>query len=187
MAHFDPKRRAVDLSVRPSKIQGRGAFAKRAFLKGEVVLEIDDSDPVVDRAALTPEQEIYIDVFVGVDGQEKVTWMKSPERFINHSCDPDTFVRTDMTSGVRRVLALRTIRKGDELTWDYAMNIWEAWVAPVPCHCGTGNCLGMIRGNFFTLPREVQQRYLPLLDEPFKERFAHEIQSLNLATDPDTA
>jgi hypothetical protein len=187
MAYIDSKRKEIDFSVRASKIHGRGVFAEREFLKGDVVLEIDDSDPILDRGEVTPGQQIFIDVFVGIDGKEKVIWMKSPERFINHSCDPNTFVRTDLTSGVRRALALKDIRKGDELTWDYALNIWEEWIVPVPCNCGAENCLGIIRGDFFTLPREVQQRYLPLLDEPFKKRFAKEIQSLNFAADTDTA
>ena len=134
MTHIDPKRKGIDFSVRPSKIHGSGVFAEREFLKGDVLLEIDDSDPVLDRGTLTPEQEIFIDVFLGLDGKQKVIWMKSPERFINHSCDPNTFVLTDRKSGVRRLLALKNIRKGDELTWDYALNIWEEWLGPVPCN-----------------------------------------------------
>jgi len=187
MPERDSKGKSADFSVRQSKIHGQGVFAKRAFRRGDLVLEIDDSDPVLDRSKLTPEQEIFIDVFVTVDGKEKVTWMKSPERFINHSCDPNTYVQTDMKTGVRRVWALKNIRRGDELTWDYALNIWEEWIRPVPCHCGAENCQRIIRGNYFTLPREIQRRYLPFLDEPFKKRFSKKIRSLNLAAEPDTA
>jgi len=168
------------VSVRASALHGHGVFAERRFSRGEVILEIDDSGPVLDRGKLTPEQEIFIDVFIGVDGGEKIIWMKSPEKFINHSCDPNAFVLTDMTSGVRRSLAARDIAKGDEITWDYAVNIWKEWVAPVPCNCGAENCRGMIEGNFFTLPREVQRKHLPLLDTPFRKRFADEIRSLGL-------
>ena len=82
---------------------------------------------------------------------------------------------------------MKNIRKGDELTWDYAINIWEEWVAPVPCNCDAENCRKLVRGNYFTLPREVQQRYLPLLDEPFKKRFASEIRSLHLTADVGSA
>jgi SET domain-containing protein len=187
MAHIDSNRQAPDLSIRPSPIQGRGVFTERSFLQGDTVLEIDDSDPVADRASLTPDQEVYIDVFIGIDGEERVTWMKSPERFINHSCDPNTYVRTEMTSGVRQVLALRDLRKGDELTWDYALNIWKAWVAPMSCNCGAENCRGIVRGEYFALPRDLQRRYRPLLDGPFRKRFAREIRSRSLTTDTDPA
>jgi len=175
-----------DLSVRASKIHGRGVFAEKAFPPGGLVLEIDDSDPVLDRSQLTPEQAISIDVFVAADGTEKVTWMQSPERFINHSCEPNTYVRTDMRTGVRQVWALRSIQEGDEITWDYALNIWEEWIRPAPCHCGSENCLKTIRGNYFTLPRQFQQKYLSLLDEPFKRRFAKEIRALHLTEEPNT-
>jgi SET domain-containing protein len=185
MPESDSKRKLADFSIGESKIHGRGVFAKKAFLKGDIVLEIDDSDPVLDRGKLTPEEEVFIDVFVTVDGKQRTTWMKSPEKFINHSCDPNTYVLTDKRSGVRRTWALKNIRIGDELTWDYAPNIWEEWIGPVPCHCGAENCRRIIRGNYFTLPREVQRRYLPLLDGPFKKRFTREIRSLDLTAEPD--
>ncbi|MGA8542146.1 MAG: SET domain-containing protein-lysine N-methyltransferase [Thermoplasmata archaeon] len=177
----------ADFSVAASKIHGRGVLTKKAFLQDDLVLEIDDSDPVLDRGKLTPEEEIFIDVFVAVDGTLKTTWMKSPEKFINHSCEPNSYVRTDMRTGVRRTWALKDLQAGDELTWDYALNIWEEWVGPVPCHCGAKNCRRIIRGNYFTLPREVQRRYLPFLDEPFQRRFTEKIRSLNLAAERDSA
>ncbi len=184
MPEGDSRRGIEGLTVRPSKIHGQGVFANKAFFPGEVVLVIDDSDPVLDRSKLTPEEEIFIDVFVGVDGTPRTTWMKPPERFINHSCDPNCYVLTDLGSGLRRTWALKDIRVGDELTWDYALNIWEEWIGPVPCHCGAGNCRRTIQGNYFTLPRAIQRRYVPLLDLPFKTRFAKELQSLRLTTEP---
>jgi SET domain-containing protein len=173
--------------VRKSRIQGRGVFASRDFRRGEVVLEIDDSDPVPDRRKLKPDEITHIDVFIGVDGSEKVTFMKSPEKYVNASCDPNTTTRTDMATGVRKAYALREIRKGDEISWDYAINSWEEWKVPIPCNCGSRNCRGIIRGNYFTLPRDVQIRYLPLLDEPFKRRYRHEIESLSPEGKRDTA
>lgn len=178
-------RKLVDVSVAASKIHGLGVFANRAFARDEIVLDIDDSDAVLDRRRLTPEQEIFIDVFVAVNGQLKTTWMKSPERFINHSCEPNTYVLTEQNSGVRQVRARQKIRPGEELTWDYALNIWEEWIGPLPCHCGAGSCRGSIRGNYFTLPRDIQRKYLPLLDGPFKQRFAQQLQSPNLGPEPD--
>lgn len=165
----------MNVEARASKIHGTGVFATRNFKKGELVLTIDDSDPVPNRSQLTPEQAIHIDVFIGKDGKEKVTFMKSPEKYINASCDPNVCSRTDMKSGVRIAYALKDIRKGEEVTWDYALNSWEEWDIPVECNCGSPNCRRVIHGNFFTLPRDVQLRYIPLLDQPFKERFGKEI------------
>ena len=183
MAHDDSRRWHEGVRVGESRIHGTGVFATREFAKGTVVLEIDDSDPVPNRSRLTHDQEIHIDVFVGLDGKEKVTFMKSPEKYVNTSCDPNVNIKTDMTSGIRRAYALREIRLGDEVTWDYAINSREEWVIPVPCNCGSTNCRGIIRGNYFTLPRGVQLKYLPLLDEPFRRRYWREIEALNLRPD----
>lgn len=175
---------STDFETRESRIHGRGVFATRPYSEGEILLVIDDSFPVLDRGKLTAEQEIFIDMFYTFDGKLKTTWMQPPEKFINHSCEPNSYVWTDRRSGLRRTLALKNIRNGDELTWDYALNIWEEWIGPVPCNCGVQSCRRMIQGSFFTLPREFQRRYLRLLDGPFKRRFAKEIRSLHLAAEP---
>ena len=181
MGNDDSKRHRVNVEVRESRIQGLGVFATRDFARDEVIMEIDDSNPVSDRSELRPDQANDIDVFVCLNGEEKVIFMKPPERYVNASCDPNSIVRTDMTSGARKAIALREIHEGEEITWDYAINSQEEWEIPVPCNCGSPSCRGIIRGNFFTLPRDVQSRYLSLLDTPFREKYKHEIESLNLA------
>jgi uncharacterized protein len=170
----------VETNVRTgkSRIHGTGAFATRDFKKGETVLVIDDSDPVADRSKVTPDQEIYIDVFIGRDGKEKVTFMKSPEMYINTSCDPNVYSKTNM-NGLRIAYALRNIAKGEEITWDYALNSWEEWAIPVECNCESANCRKIIRGNYFTLPKDIQVNYLPLLDEPFRRRFKDRIAKIS--------
>ena len=166
--------------VKDSKIHGKGVFALRDFGEGDLVLELDDSHLVPDRSKLTPEQSKYeIDVFIDKGGNEKVVLAQSPERYINHSCDPNLLVKTDLRSGIRRVYALRKIRGGDEITWDYFLNAWEKWEAPLECKCGSSNCRRILRGNFFTLPSDVRRRWIPLLDGPFKKRFKDQINRIS--------
>jgi SET domain-containing protein len=173
--------RIKKVSVKKSRVHARGVFAERDFDKGETIIVLDDSQPVPDRSKLRPEQAPEIDVFIGIDGKRKIVFTKPPERYINTSCDPNAITETDMKSGVRKAVALKHIRKGDEITFDYAINSDEEWEIPIPCNCGSKNCRGMIHGNYFTLPRETQTRYLPLLDEPFRRRFKEEIASLGLS------
>lgn len=172
-----------NVSVRKSKIHGIGVFARKNFRKGDALLEIDDSDIVSDRSRLTPEDDVHIDVFIDKDGRERVIFMKSPEKFINHSCDPNVFSKTDMKSGIRQVYALKNIRVGEELTWDYAINSWEEWEVPAECTCGSSNCRKIIRGNFFSLPRKIQLKYIPLLDEPFRREIANILKSSRFTQD----
>jgi SET domain-containing protein len=60
-------------------------------------------------------------------------------RYINHSCDPNTFFRC--TPERAEVYALREIRKGEELTVDYGESHHNG---KLPCRCGAANCRGFI-------------------------------------------
>lgn len=102
-----------------SPIHGTGVFSSAPFSPGEVVLRIDDSRVVTDADPLDPakgEFEPHCDDLAGGE----VVLMRPPERFINHSCDPNTYIRT--IAGDRYVVALRPIRPGEEVTYDYCVN-----------------------------------------------------------------
>ena len=62
-----------------------------------------------------------------------------PWRFLNHSCEPNTRI-----TGLRVVL-LRPVRAGDELTFNYNSTEFDM-ASPFACHCGSRTCLGVIRG-----------------------------------------
>lgn len=95
--------------------------------------------------------------------------LEETSRSFNHSCDPNVYVR-----GRDELVALRPIRKGEEITYDYSTTMRydlekirasgnEPWTCP--CHCGAYNCRGIIN-EFSTLPSErrdyyVSNRYLP--------------------------
>jgi SET domain-containing protein len=53
-------------------------------------------------------------------------------RFINHSCRPNCYV--DIRDGVIWIRASRTIRKGEELTYDYHTD----GEGLIPCRCRKG-------------------------------------------------
>ena len=81
-------------------------------------------------------------------GDDRSLEPDAPFKFLNHSCSPNsTFEAYDVKSasgGVpeRRVfvLALRSIRPGDEITIDYR---WPATMA-IRCRCGAANCRGWV-------------------------------------------
>ncbi len=151
-----------NVEVKKSTKQGKGVFACKDFKKGDLVLEIDDSHIVTDESKLTKEQyECHCDYLA-----DKVVLMQEPEVYINHSCDPNVYVKTE--KGIRNVYALRDIKEGDEIAYDYSINGDNDGV--FECNCGSKNCRGVYQGNFFKLPIEVQLRYLPYLDDWFVEK-----------------
>lgn len=143
--------------VGPSRIAGRGLFAGHAFAAGERILEIDVRDRLGPQRPLRPgESESHVDRIWG----GRLIHMKPPERYINHSCDPNASCRRD---GERLwLVARRPIAPGEEIVTHYAVNSAEdhAWA----CACGAANCLGTATCDFFRLPAALQREYLPLLD-----------------------
>jgi SET domain-containing protein len=156
--------------MRTSEIQGRGVIAARSFQKGEVILIIDDTDIVKDTSTLTEEDwKINTDYFDG-----KTIIMKEPERCINHSCDPNSFIKT--INRVRKVIALKDISEDEEVVYDYAINGDNE--GTFICQCGKERCRRNYIGNYFKLPVELQMEYLPLLEDWFVRKHKEEIESL---------
>ena len=156
-----------------SPIHGTGVFSSAHFSPGEIVLRIDDSRVVTDADPLDPakgEFEHHCDYLAG----GKVVLMQPPERFINHRCDPNTYIRT--IAGDRYVVALREIRPGDEITYDYCINgdgdtAWD-------CSCRSPECRKRHLSGFFHLPVDVQARYLALLEDWFVAEHREEVEIL---------
>ncbi|MBP9759290.1 SET domain-containing protein-lysine N-methyltransferase [Candidatus Dojkabacteria bacterium] len=158
--------------VKSSSIQGKGVYSLKNFRAGEVVLEIDDTHLVTDPKQLTNEEyESHCDYF-----DNKVVLMQSPEVYINHSCDPNTYVKT--IDGIRKVLAMRDIKINDEITYDYSINGDND--GTFDCSCRSKNCREAYQGNFFKLPKDIQLKYLPYLDGWFTEKYKRETNDLKM-------
>jgi SET domain-containing protein len=167
----NPKR--PRLAVATSSIQGLGVFAAEAINRGTVILRVDDSRVVDERHPLRPEDgESAIHRDYLPDGT--VTLMRSPERYINHCCEPNSYVYS--ANRKRFLLAMRDIAAGEEIFMDYALNAvdgdeWE-------CRCGVNRCRGFHKCDFFTLSPKLQLEYLPYLDPWFAEVHAARVQRL---------
>ncbi len=99
-----------DVVIKKSKIHGKGVFANRIFLKGEVVLKWNPR--VLKKSELnkiTEKQKHY--VYKTNNGKNLL--MSSPEKYVNHSIKPNTKVK-----GYGDV-AIRIVKKGEEITSDY--------------------------------------------------------------------
>ena len=158
--------------VKESSINGLGVFSLGNIAKGEIVLAIDDSRIVTPEFPLDSsrgEFECHCDYLA-----DRVVLMRYPERHINHSCDPNTFVRT--INRIRYVFALRPLPAFEEITYDYCINgfgdtLWE-------CNCGSARCRRSIHSDFFHLPYDLQVEYLPLLDEWYIVNYNEKVQKL---------
>ena len=126
---------------------------------------------VTNTCKLTKEQNEY-DCDYLQNG--KVVLMQEPEKYINHSCDPDVYIKT--VDGVRKVIAMRNIKCGEEIVYDYSINGDNE--GTFQCRCGSNKCRDVYQGNFFKLPIDLQIKYLPYLDDWFIKEHESEIELL---------
>jgi uncharacterized protein len=140
--------------------RGIGVFAARRFSPGAIVMmdfDGDYYDQVLSYEALRASNiDLKYPLQVGPD------LFRIPsgtiDDFTNHSCDPNTGIRLYARGSV--TIAIRHIDVHDEITFDYSTYLNNPYER-IACRCGSKNCRGMI-GNFATLPRTLQQRYLAL-------------------------
>lgn len=112
--------------VRSSTISGRGLFATSLIEAGEVVVSWHPKVLTHEQADALPVSEKH---YLYPDG-DSVLYMQAPERYMNHSCGPNTHVvgKSDVAS--------RNIEPGEEITSDYMDLETENFV----CSCGSPNC-----------------------------------------------
>lgn len=126
----------VDIIVKNSKIEGKGVFAGREFKKGEVVIKWDISKQLKPKEIQKiPENEKkYIAKLKG-----KYIFMLPPARYVNHSCDSNTYAKNFCD------IAKRKIKKGEEITSDYSATMDKG--ESMLCKCGDKNCKKVIKKN----------------------------------------
>ena len=125
--------RSKDVVIKKSKIQGRGVFANRNFKKGEVVLRWKPKALKASEAKKLPIKKRH---YIYKTSEGKYSLMQPPEKYINHSCDANTTVRNYYD------VATRDIKKGEEITSDYAR---EGSSTSFICNCDSKICGGFVR------------------------------------------
>lgn len=142
----------MKLTVKDTGKYGKGVFAGEDIKKGTVLHVLDgkrmDVTDVV--AQINSKKENIDDPFqIG-----KRTYIDLDEfsRTFNHSCEP--------TGGIRKnseLFAIRDIKKGEEITYDYSMTIaptdWK-----MKCICGSKKCRHVL-GDVSTVPRAQVEEY----------------------------
>ena len=124
------------LIPRRSSIQGSGIFTDAPLRARKKIGEYTGERISVREArrrAKTRRKIAIIEVTDHIAIDESVGG--GPFQFINHSCNPNVFIRVAYKRA--EFYALRNIRAGEELTCDYGESHHEG---KLPCRCGAKNC-----------------------------------------------
>lgn len=149
--------------VKSSQKQGIGVFSLLSFKKNDVILQMQFDDVLsADDLGRLSDYEMNHVFYIG---EGRYVRLKAPEKYLNHSCDPNAYMKED------RLMAMRDIGKNEEITIDYSMYWRDSW--EMVCGCGSTNCRGTIT-EFKRLPPHVKQRYAPFLSGWFKVELENE-------------
>jgi len=177
------------LATRPSRYH-TGAFATEDLEQGMIVIrrwnEASDGEGWIrldrrqvrnlppDTRALFRRYGLDTD-FDEILGPVDISFVRGPDNFINHSCDPN--LRYDSAGNV---VAARDIRKGEEVFIDYGFFVVN-FDEPFSCSCGAQNCRGRIRRQDWkklaatygmNMPRFLHSRIATMKSERRERRYS---------------
>jgi uncharacterized protein len=143
-------RKPLPYVVRNSVIHGRGVFAQRTIRKGARIIEYRGERISLDEAERRPDSDpdnpYHTFLFELHDGRViDAASRGNAARWINHSCAPNCIPIEDDDARVY-IEAKRTIRAGEELSYDYRLSVPGRITAKVKegyaCRCGAPRCRG---------------------------------------------
>ncbi len=141
------------LEIRASR-GGHGVFACEAIRRGMTLMTF--TGPLVDRAAIEPVAAAGgHDGFLQVGEDRYLGLSGGADDFVNHACDPNAYIQVG--DGGVLLIALRNIRAGSEITFDYGVT-QVAFPFRFTCACGSPRCRGEI-GNYDEIPLRTLARY----------------------------
>ena len=133
--------------VKGNSISGFGIYANRGIPAGEIIFNGEEKPQrlVTLRNVKQNWSEVDKEHFrryaYPISKEVFIMWDNDPSEWApqNHSCDANC-----MYDGLN-VVTLRTIRKNEELTLDYAQFLDKS-MEPFHCNCKSENCRGLIMG-----------------------------------------
>ncbi len=139
------------IQTRQSGVHGRGVFAVQDIAEGETIIEyvgeIITWPEAQARHPHDPKDPNHTFYFSLENGNViDALFGGNSSRWINHSCDGNC--DADEENGRVFIKALRNIKAGEELNYDYGLIIDEPYTkklkAEYPCWCGAKTCRGTL-------------------------------------------
>jgi uncharacterized protein len=136
------------LRIGEAEAKGKGVFAARRLELGELVWDYAGEERWIKeipkrlwRYCFQVDYDRYV-----VPERGSAGW------FMNHSCEPNCVIM-----GRTRIVALRRIEAGEEVTFDYSTNVgWDGF--SMRCRCGSKTCRKVVRSYSF-LPDDLKGHY----------------------------
>ena len=153
-----------NVEVKETLNKGKGVFALRDFEKDEFILYIGGKVVETDHPDSFPKDVQDHWYPIGLEnGKRRYVLPRSPWMYLNHSCEPNAGIKNN-----KNIVAMKFIKKGEEILIDYTMNNIDAWT--MKCKCGSKNCRRII-STFDKLDERTQIKYKDYVADVVKEKF----------------
>lgn len=114
---------------------GKGLFAFEDIPKGSCLIEYKGRTISNEEAYTSRSRYLFeINSRKTIDGKPK--WNKAG--YINHSCGPNA--EPEIRNARIFIMAIKNIKKGDEITYDYGKEYFDDYLRPHGCRCGSPRC-----------------------------------------------
>lgn len=139
--------------IKDSTVHASGLFARQNIVKGTKIIEYVGKKVKKIEGDLRSERRIkkYLNsketgsVYIfelnsryDIDGSP----IYNKARYINHSCKPNCEI--DIKNNRIWVISKKSIKKNEELSYDYGYEFDKDDYKDHPCKCGSKNCIGFI-------------------------------------------
>ncbi|MBI2112363.1 SET domain-containing protein-lysine N-methyltransferase [Candidatus Woesearchaeota archaeon] len=122
-----------NLTILPSPINGLGVFTNKEFKRGDLIINWEPCLVKLTKEqinSLSPAERKFV---------QNNTLLRSPSRFLNHSCSPNTIIIEGKN------IAQRDILKKEEITIDYSKE--DIPQLGMICNCKNKNCRRIIEAH----------------------------------------
>lgn len=145
---LSPVKPLPSVEVRASGVHGLGAFATRTIPGGRVIGSYEGRRYAVAEQT-GREWDHGLTYVFGLSDGSMIDGGDggNATRHINHSCDPNCQafeVTTEDGELDIQIESKRRLKKDEELSIDYQLDVGEHDPADYPCHCGAPNCRGTL-------------------------------------------
>lgn len=150
------------LNVRRSK-GDRGVFAVEEINKGAVILDFPGR-AVPERKSGPWDLQTGKNSFIRAFSKSQI------DNFLNHSCRPNAFIKQKGKEFY--LIAMRRIKTGEEITFDYDTTDYDNWEFRFFCRCKSRICRKTVRGfKYLSQPqkKKLERHLVPYLKRIFEK------------------
>lgn len=141
------------VEVRTESIHEKGIFAKQDISKGARIIQyigekiskteawnrLDKIENEADKQGVTGKYYVFeLNKHWDIDGDVP----ENDAKYLNHSCDANCEIENNKKE--IWIVAMRDIKKGEELTYDYGFTFDKNDYQKYPCYCNSQKCIGYI-------------------------------------------